>query len=60
MLVLGTLLLLCALLLLGTLLLLDTLLLVGTNVVTSVFDKNSAKMISATRRIFYMQNLKPS
>ena len=26
----------------------------------SVFDETGAKMISATRRIFYMQNLKPS
>ena len=28
--------------------------------VTSVFDENCAKMISATRRIFYMQNLERS
>ena len=30
------------------------------DVVTSVFDETRAKMIGATRRIFYMQNLKPS
>ena len=30
------------------------------DVVTSVFDETGAKMISATRRIFYMQNWKPS